>query len=321
MKALIHTQFGPPDVLQIVEVEKPTPTDDQVLVNVQAVSLNPADYHLRRGIPLARFSGGLMRPKDTMLGADFAGRIEAVGKNITQFQPGDEVFGRRAPNGFAEYVCISERPIALKPANVSFEQAASVPVAGLTALQSLRDTGKLQPGQTVLINGASGGLGTFSVQVAKALGAHVTGVCSTSNLDLVRSLGADRVIDYTRTDFSREGQRYDLILDNVGNHSLGDYRRTLKPAGRCVITGFTSFGLLAQYLIVGGLVSKLGSQQIGMMISKINTADMNILKELIEAGKLVPFVDKVYPLNEVVEAFRYLETKHARGKVVVTFQP
>ena len=320
MKAITYTQYGSPDVLQLTEVEKPTPNDNQVLVRVHAVSLNPAEAHLRRGMLIARLMGGngVLKPRQTvLLGADIAGRVEAVGKNVTQFEPGDEVFGRRDPGGFAEYTCVSEKPIAPKPANMTFAQAAAVPVAGLTALQSLRDTGRLQPGQTVLINGAAGGLGTFSVQIAKALGAKVTGVCSTRNLDLIRSLGADRVIDYTREDVTRDGQRYDLIIDNVGNRSISDYTRLLNPNGICVITGFTSVGLLLQHLALGRVVSAVGNKKVGMMVSKMSQPDLLWLKEQMEAGTLTPVIDKTYSLNAVPEAYRYLETKHARGKIIV----
>jgi NADPH:quinone reductase-like Zn-dependent oxidoreductase len=320
MKAVIHTNYGPPDVLKIAEVEKPAPNDDQLLVKVLAVSLNPVEARMRSGMLLARPGTGLLKPKQTMLGADLAGRVEAVGKNVTQFQVGDEVFGRRSPNGFAEYICVSEKPVVRKPANITFEQAASVTTAGLTALQSLRDSGQIQAGQSLLINGAAGGLGTFSVQIAKSFGAQVTGVCSTRNLDLVRSLGADWVIDYSRQDFTRTGERYDLILDNVGNRSISDYRRALKPQGTCVITGVTSMGLLFQHLILGRLVSRFGSHKIVIMLAHIRKDDLLLLKELMEAGKIAPYVDKVYPLSQVVEAYRYLETKHARGKIVVTLE-
>ena len=272
---------------------------------------------------MARVIGqnGLLKPKNTMLAADIAGRVEAVGKNVTQFKPGDEVFGRKSPNGFAEYVCVSENPIALKPANITFEQAAAVPVAAVTALQSLRDAGQVQPGQKVLINGAAGGLGTFSVQIAKAFGADVTGVCSTRNLEQTRSLGADRVIDYTREDFTRNGQRYDLIIDNVGNHSILDYRRALNPKGICVITGYTSMVLMIQNMILGRLMSKIGTfGKIGTMLAHITKKDLVVLKELMEAGKVVPVVDRCYLLSEVSEAYRYLITRHARGKIVVTLR-
>ena len=323
MKAIVYTQYGSPDVLHIQEVEKPTPNEDQVLVRVHAASLNPAEAHMRRGMLMARVFAGseFLKPKKTILGADIAGRVEAVGKNVTQFKPGDEVFGRRSPDGFAEYVCVSEKSIALKPTNMTFEQAAAVPVAALTALQSLRDDGQIQPGQKVLINGASGGVGTFTVQIAKSFGADVTGVCRTQNLDLVRSLGADRVIDYTQEDFTRNGQRYDLIVDNVGNHSISDYTRALTPKGICVIVGFTSVPLLLQHLLLGRLISKIGSKKIGMMLAHIKKNDLVFLKELMEAGKLVPVIDRCYPLSEVSEAYRRLEEKHARGKIVVTLEP
>ena len=322
MKAIVHTQYGSPDVLHIQEVERPAPNDSHVLVRVHAVSLNPAEAHMRRAEPMARLlaGNGLLKPKHPVLGADFAGRVEAVGSNVTQFKPGDEVFGRRAPNGFAEYVCVGENSIVLKPANITFEQAASVPIAAVTALQSLRDDGQIQPGQKVLINGASGGVGTFTVQIAKAFGAHVTAVCSMRNLDLVRSLGADQVIDYTREDFTRSGQRYDLIIDNVGNHSISDYTRALCPKGICVITGYTSMVLLLQHLVMGRLISRIGSKKIGMMLARITKKDLVVLKELMEAGKVVPVVDRCYSLSEVPEAYRYLETRHARGKIVVTFE-
>lgn len=321
MKAIVYTQYGPPDVLHLQEVEKPAPNDDQVLVQVHAVSLNPAEAHMMSGMLLARIIGknGLLKPKETIPGADFAGRVEAVGKNVTRFKPGDEVFGRRGTSGFAEYVCVTEKPIALKPANLSFEQAAAVPVAGVTALQSIRDTGKIQAGQKVLINGASGGVGTFSVQIAKAFGAEVTGVCSTKNLGLVRSLGADRVIDYTREDFTRSGQLYDLIIDNVGNHLDSDYVRILKPNGICVGVGFTSIGLMIQNMILKPFVSRARNKKFDGMLAQITHDDLTVLKEMMEAGKVVPVIDKCYPMNQVPEAYRYLKTKHAPGKIVVTF--
>jgi NADPH:quinone reductase-like Zn-dependent oxidoreductase len=322
MKAVAHTKYGPPDVLEIQEIEKPTPDENQSLVRVYAASVNPAEAHMLSGRLMARIAGGngFFKPKETILGADIAGVVEAVGSNVTQFKPGDAVFGRRAPNGFAEYVCLSEKALALKPANISFEQAAAVPVAAITALQSLRDAGKVQAGQTVLINGASGGVGTFAVQIAKTLGAHVIGVCHPRNLDLVRSLGADEVIDYTRENFTRNGRRYDVIIDNVANHSLGDYARALNPNGICVIVGFTSLGLLLQHLILGQLVSKFGSKKMGMMLAHITKPDFGVLQELMETGKLVPVVESCYPLSQVAEAYRHLETRHTRGKIVVTLK-
>jgi NADPH:quinone reductase-like Zn-dependent oxidoreductase len=324
MKAIVYTQYGAPDVLQLKEIEKPTPQANEVLVKVYAASANPADWHLMRAEPfLARLQNGLLKPKNTRLGADVAGRVEAVGSGVTQFQVGSEVFGELgldALGSFAEYVCANEAAFALKPANLTFEQAAAVPLAAFTALQGLRDKGQLQPGQTVLINGASGGVGTFAVQLAKALGAaEVTGVCSTRNLELVRSIGADHVIDYTQTDFTRTGHRYDLIFDAVGNRSVADYKRALSPNGICAIAGFTSMARLFEHTLVGAWASRGGGQKIGMMeTAKANKSDLLFLKELLEAGKVVPVIDRTYPLAETAEAIRYLEAGHARGKVVIT---
>ncbi len=319
MKAVMYKQYGSPEVLHVNDIEMPAPNDNQVLVKVHAASVNPAEAHMRAGGGRL-FGGGLLKPKQPIPGADFAGRVEAAGKNITKFQPGDDVYGRRDPGGLAEYLCVSEKSIATKPARISYEQAAAVPVAGITALQSLRDAGKLQAGQEVLINGATGGLGTFSVQIAKALGARVTGVTSTRNLELVRSLGADKVIDYTKGNFARGGECYDLIIDNVGNHSISDYLRTLKPNGICIITGYTSVLILIPNFLLGRLVSRFGNKQIGNMLAHIKSQDLLFLNELMEAGKLTPFVDKVYPLSQAAEAYRYLETKHARGKIVITLE-
>jgi len=317
MKAIIYTKYGPPDVLQLKEVEKPIPKDNEVLVKVHAASANPADWHLMRAEPfLARLANGLLKPKNTRLGADVAGRVEAVGSNVTQLQVGDLVFGELSLNalgGFAEYVCASEDTFALKPVNLTFEQAAAVPLAAFTALQGLRDKGQIQPGQKVLINGASGGVGTFAVQIAKAFGAaEVTGVCSTRNLDLVRSIGADHVIDYSKEDFTKNGQRYDLIFDAVGNRSVTDLRRALTPNGICAVAGFTSLSRLFQVMLLGG-------KQIGLMATaNANQKDLLIIKDLLEAGKVVPVIDRTYPLAETAEAIRYLETGRARGKVVIT---
>ncbi len=322
MKAIVYPKYGTPDVLEIREVEKPTPNDNQVLVRVHAVSLNPAEAHMMTGKLMARLMGGngLFKPKQTMVGADIAGRVEAVGSNVTQFKPGDAVFGRKAPSGFAEYACASENALALKPANITFEQAAAVPVAALTALQSLRDAGQIQAGQNVLITGASGGVGTFAVQIAKSFGARVTGVCRTQNLELVRALGADRVIDYTREDITRNGQRYDLIIDNVGNHSISDYARALNPKGICVIIGYTSMVLVLQHLALGRLISKIGSKKMGMMLARITRKDLDVLKELMEAGTMVPVIGRGYTLGEVSEAYRHLQTRHTQGKIVVTLE-
>ena len=323
MKAIIYTKYGSPDVLQFIDVEKPTPKDNEVLVKINAASANTLDWRLMRAAPfLARLENGLFKPKQTKLGADIAGRVEAVGSSVTQFQPGDEVFGDIWLNGlggFAEYGCTREDTLVLKPTNVSFEAAAAVPLAGLTALQGLRDKGQIQPGQKVLINGASGGVGTFAVQIAKSFGAEVTGVCSTRNLDMVRSIGADHVIDYTQEDFTNNGQQYDLIYCAVGNHSITDYKRALKPQGVCVIAGFTTLRLMFEHLILGPRRSKADGQRVGMMGTvKANKADLTFLKELLEAGKVVPVIDRCYPLSETAEAIRYLETGHAKGKVVIT---
>ena len=316
MKAIVNTTYGSPDVLQFKDVEKPSPTDDEVLIKVLAASANPLDWHYMRGTPfLARLEFGLQKPKNTKLGADIAGRVEAVGRNVTRFQAGDEVFGGMTLNelgGFAEYICAPEALWALKPANLTFEQAAAVPLAAFTALQGLRDKGQIQPGQKVLINGASGGVGTFAVQIAKSFGTEVTGVCSTRNLDMVRSIGADHVIDYTQEDFTQNGQRYDLIFDAVGNRSVADYQRALSPNGICAVAGFTTLARLFQVMLLGG-------KKIGLMeTAKPNQKDLVFIKELLEAGKVVPVIDRRYPLSEVAEAIRYLEAGHARGKVVIT---
>jgi NADPH:quinone reductase-like Zn-dependent oxidoreductase len=319
MKAIVYTKYGSPDVLQFKEVEKPAPTDGQILVKIYAASANPVDWHLMRASPfLARLAGGLRKPKDPRLGADFAGRVEAVGANVAQFQPGDEVFGA-STGAFAEYICVAESEVALKPANLSFEQAAAVPVAATTALQGLRDTGQIHTGQRVLVNGASGGVGTFAVQIARAFGTEVTGVCSTRNLDMVRSIGADHAIDYMKEDFTRTGQHYDLIYDAVGNSSVSAYRRALNPGGTCVVAGFTSLPRLFEHMLIGPLRSKIGDKKVGLMgTAQIKQKDLVSLRELLEAGKVTPVIDRRYSLREVPEAIRYLEAKHARGKVVIT---
>jgi len=322
MKAILFPKYGSPDVLQFTEVEKPTPSENQVLVKVVAAAANPLDWHRMRGEPfLARMGEGLRTPKNPKLGADIAGRVEAVGKNVTEFKPGDEVFGAVGAGGFAEYVCTREKNLALKPGNLSFETVAAAPVVGYTALQGLRDTGKIQAGQTVLVNGASGGVGHFAVQIAKSYGTEVTGVCSTRNLDMVRSIGADHMVDYTREDFTRNGQRYDLIYCAIGNRSAFDYRRALKPQGICVIAGFTSLPRLFGNMILGPLVSRKGGKKVtGMGISNANKTDLLIIKELLESGKVVPVIDRRYPLRETAEAIRYLETGHALGKVIVNVE-
>src|SRR2546422_4287326 len=323
MKAIVYTHYGSPDVLQLTEVAKPTPKDDEVLVHVHAASVNAADWHLLRGTPfLARLANGLQKPKNTKLGADLAGRVEAVGRNVTQFQSGDEVFGcipLHELGSFAEYVCAHEDAVALKPAKMTFEQAAAVPLAAFTALQGLRDKGQIKLGQKVLVNGASGGVGTAAVQIAKSFGTEVTGVCSTRNLEMVRSIGADQVIDYTQEDFTKNGQRYDLIFDAVGNRSVSDCKRALSPNGMCAIAGFTTLPHVFQVLVLGSWVSMTGSKKIGLMeTAKPNQKDLVFVKELLEAGKVVPVIDRRYPLSETAEAIRYLEKRHARGKVVIT---
>jgi NADPH:quinone reductase-like Zn-dependent oxidoreductase len=318
MKAIVSTQYGSPEVMKLGEVDKPEVTDDGVLVRVRATSVNPYDWHSLRGQPyIMRIGGGLRRPKQTVLGIDVAGIVEAVGKNVTDLQPGDEVFGVRS-GAFAEYV--SGRNFVPKPVGLTFEQAAAVPVAGLTALQGLRDKGAIQPGQRVLIYGAGGGVGSFAVQIAKALGADVTGVTTTSNVDMVRSMGADRVIDYTRDDFTRGGQRYDVILDIGAKRPLWKYRRVLAPNGTLVLVGGSAgrwIGPVARAL--GALVlSRFVSQRLRPFLSDVNKHDLLTLKDLIEAGKVRPVIDRTYPLSETAEAIRYLEAGNARGKVVIT---
>lgn len=319
MRAIVFPNYGPPDVLQLIETEKPAPYENQVLVKIHASSANPLDWHRMRAEPfLVRMGDGFLKPKDPRLGADIAGRVEAVGKNVTEFKPGDGVFGAVGAGGFAEYVCTREKNLALKPAYVSFEAAAATPVVGFTAIQGFRHAGGIRAGQKVLVNGAAGGIGTFAVQFAKSCGAEVTGVCSTRNLDMLRSIGADHVIDYTREDFTRTGQQYDLIYCAIGNRSVFDYRRALKPQGRCVIAGFTSLPRLFANMILGPLASKRGDKKIdGMGVSNANKEDLLLIRELLETGKVVPVIDRRYPLHETAEAIRYLETGHARGKVII----
>jgi NADPH:quinone reductase-like Zn-dependent oxidoreductase len=322
MKAAVYTRYGPPDVVQVRDVEKPVPKDNEVLIEVRAASVNPLDWHFVRGTPyFLRILVGLLKPKDTRLGVDVAGQVEAVGKNVTQFGPGHEVFGS-CRGAFAEYACTSESALVTKPNNVTFEQAASVPVAAYTALQGLRDKGQIQPGQKVLINGAAGGVGTFAVQIAKWFGAEVTGVCSTRNVDMVRSIGADRVIDYTEEDFTKSRQRFDLILDCVGNHSFSACRRVLNPKGISIAVGGPSgrwmIGPLAR-AITEFVLSQFVSQKLVMVLAKRSQEDLTMMRKLMEAGKVIPVIDKRYRLSEVPEAIRYLEEGHARGKVVITF--
>jgi NADPH:quinone reductase-like Zn-dependent oxidoreductase len=326
MKAIVYCDYGLTN-LKLENVERPVPNDDQILVRVRAASVNPYDWHFIEGTPyIMRMMGvGLRKPKDTRVGVDFAGTVEAVGKNVTQFKPGDDVFGGKG-GAFAEYVCRrAEGAVALKPTNITFEQAASINIAGITALQGLRDKGKVQPGQKVLINGASGGVGTFAVQIAKSYGAEVTGVCSTRNLDLVRSLGADHVIDYTKEDFAKSEQRYDVILDNVPNHSLSECRRILTPNGKYVMIGgggpndsrwVGPFGRVIHTLVLSPFIS----QKMGMMMADANQKDLTVLADMMQTGKLKPVIDRTYKLDQVPDAIRYLEEGHARGKVIIAVE-
>jgi NADPH:quinone reductase-like Zn-dependent oxidoreductase len=322
LKAIVYTKYGPPDVLELRDVEKPVPKDDEVLVRVHAASLNAYDWHLLKADPfLVRLMGaGLFKPKNKILGADIAGTVEEVGKNVKGFWPGDAVFGDVAGSGsggFAEYVRGRESALAPKPVNLSFEEAAAVPMAALTALKGLRDNGRIQPGQKVLINGASGGVGTFAVQLAKVFGAEVTAVCSTGKIDLARSLGADHVIDYTKEDFTRTERRYDLILAVNGYHPITAYRRVLTPNGIYAIAG-GSMAQIYQGMLLGPLMSIAGGKKMGTVMAKTNRQDLVLLKELLEAGRIAPVIDRRFPLSGVPDALRYLIEGHARGKVVIT---
>jgi NADPH:quinone reductase-like Zn-dependent oxidoreductase len=334
MRAIVYTKYGSPDVLHFQEVERPTPKENEGLVKVHAASMNAADLEILRGNWSARF-GGPIKPRHKILGSDIAGRIESVGRNVKQFQPGDEIWADLSLLGygaFAEYVCIPENALRLKPARMTFEEAAAVPSAGANALQNLRgvgasspgfllsDKGHIQPGQKVLINGAGGGVGTFAVQIAKSFGAEVTGVDSSGKLEMLRSIGADHVIDYTQEDFTKSGQRYDLILDVVASHSLLDYRQALSPKGIFVMVG-GSGAVILQAFILGPLISMTGSKKMGIVMWKPNNQeDLAILEELFDAGKVVPVIDRCYPLSEVPEAMRYIEGGHAKGKVVITVE-
>jgi NADPH:quinone reductase-like Zn-dependent oxidoreductase len=317
MKAIVYHKYGSPDVLQLKDVEKPEPGDDEVLIEIHAASVNAYDWHfLTADIFLIRLmGGGLLKPKYTRLGADIAGRVEAVGKNVRQFHPGNEVFGM-VRGGFAEHACAPENALALKPYNLSFDEAAAVPMAGITALQGLRDAGQIQAGQRVLINGASGGVGTFAVQIAKSFGAEVTAVCSTRNLEQARSIGADHAIDYTKEDFTRSGQQYDLILGANGYHSLSAYKRALTPRGIYVMAGGTKAQMFESML--GSWMSEKGGRKMRGVAAKRSQKDLTLLKEYVEAGKIVSVIDRRYPLGEAAEALRYLGEGHARGKVVIT---
>ncbi len=318
MKAIVQKEYGPPDTLRLEEVDKPVPQEDEVLVKIQAASINFGDKALVKGEPiLIRLMGyGLLKPKYAIPGGDMAGRVEAVGKNVKQFQPGDEVFadlGRCGFGAFAEYVAVPERELVSKPANVTFEQATAVPQAAVVALQGLRDKGNIQPGQQVLINGASGGVGSFAVQIAKAFGGEVTAVCSTRNADMVRSIGADHVIDYTRQDFTQSDQRYDLIFDIVANRSVSDYKQVLNPGGTYVACAFNPTALF-----LGPFISMTSDKKVTSLSHQPNHDDLVFMKELLETGKVIPFIDRCYPLEEIPEAMHYLETGQHRGKIVIT---
>lgn len=322
MKAMVYTQYGSPsDVLRLKEVEKPSPKDDEVLIKVHASSINSAELHLIKADPfLVRLSTGLRKPTKTIPGADVAGQVEAVGKDVTQFKVGDEVFGDLSGIGwgaFAEYVCANENVLLLKPANMSFEQAAAVPVAGVTALQGLRDKGQIKSGQKVLINGASGGVGMYAVQIAKALGAEVTGVCATNKMEMVRSLGADHVIDYKQEDVTQSGQQYDVILDAAGYRSFSAYKHILSPKGIYVFAGGSTSGYF-RAMIQGTLKSKSGGQTFVTLTAKPDVTDLGFMKELLENGKVIPVIDRCYPLSEAVAALQYVEGRHVQGKVVIT---
>ena len=320
MKAIVQEKYGSPDVLELKEIDKPVVEDDGVLVRVRATAVTSADCFHMRGLPyMVRLAWGLLKPKDKVLGLDVAGHVEAVGQNVTQFQPGDEVFGW-CNGAFAEYVSASENNFVPKPAKLTFEQAAAVPEAALTALHGLRNRGKVQPGQKVLINGAGGGIGTFAVQIAKSFGADVTGVCSTTKVDLVRSIGADQVIDYTQEDFTRNGERYDLMLDIPSNRSLSDCMRALSPEGTYVMVGAPNgrwLGALTRYIKLR-LLSPFVRQKLRTFISRGHKGDLVVLTELIESGKVTPVIGRTYGLSETSEAIRYFEEGHARGKVVIT---
>jgi NADPH:quinone reductase-like Zn-dependent oxidoreductase len=323
MKAIVYCDYGLAN-LKLKDIDKPTPADSEVLVRIHASSVNPADGIYRGG---ARVVTGLRKPKVTRLGTDFAGTVEAVGRDVTTFKAGDDVFGGRT-GAFAEYVCVrQDRAMALKPANMTFEQAASVPIAGITALQGLRDKGKIQPGQKVLINGASGGVGTFAVQIAKSYGADVTGVCSTRNLHFVQSIGADRVLDYTKEDFTKSGQRYDLLFDNIGNHSFSERRNILNDNGICVMVGVGGSGASGGQIlrVLAGelnayIRSRFVSQKFGTFLAQLDKKDLLVLGDLMQSGKLIPVIDRKYKLSEVPDALKYLEQGHARGKVVITVE-
>jgi NADPH:quinone reductase-like Zn-dependent oxidoreductase len=320
VKAIIHERYGPPDVLELREVDKPVVGDGEVLLRVRAASVNPVEWYGVTGLPVARVMGGWRRPKITSVGGDVAGQVEAVGQGVQGLQVGDEVYGT-AVGSWAEYALAPAARLARKPANLSFEEAAAVPVAGLTALQALRNKGHVEPGQKVLINGASGGVGTFAVQLAKAFGADVTAVCSTRNVDAARSLGADRVVDYTREDFTRLAERHDLMLDIAGSRSFSEFRRVLTPKAKVMVIGapMISRGLGPLKHVIATRLAAIGrSQTVTFFIAKITSEDLGVLRELIEAGTVKPVVDRRYALSEAADALRYLGERHARGKIVIT---
>lgn len=323
MKAIVYEEYGSPDVLELREVEKPAPKDDEVLIKIHAAAVTAGDAIVLEGKPfVTRFATGLQKPKNTIPGKEMAGLVEAVGRDVTQFQSGDEVYGDLSVAGwgaFAEYVAVPENAVALKPANLNFQQAAAVPESAVVALQALRDKGKIQPGQKVLINGASGGVGTYAVQIAKAFGAEVTAVCSARNTDMVRSLGADYVIDYTQEDFTQNGKEYDLILAANGYHPISNYRRALSPEGIYVASG-GSMAQSFQAVLLGPIISMTGSKTMGGMMVKPNQNDLIFMKELLEASKVIPVIDSCYPLSEIAEAFRYFREGHAKGKVVIVME-
>ncbi len=319
MKAIVYTKYGPPEVLELKELEKPSPNENEVLVKVHSASVNPLDFHFMRGTPFfIRLMTGLRKPNIPRLGVDLSGTVEAVGRNVTQFKAGDEVWGN-CKGSFSEFVCTREDKLALKPSNISFEQAAAVPVAAITALQGLRDHGRIRSGQRVLIDGASGGVGTFAVQIAKSFGAEVTAVCSTGNLNTMKSIGADHVIDYTKKNFTENGERYDLIFAANAFHSIFDYKRSLNSIGIYVMIGGGGAQMI-QTTLLGPWLSMTGKKKMGGMLAKIIKRDLVFLNDLLETGKVVPVIDKRYPLSETSEAIRYLEEGHARGKVIITIE-
>lgn len=320
MKAIIYTEYGSPDVLGLKDIGKPSPKENEVLIKIISASVNAADWHMIRGKPfIARFTSGLLKPKTQIPGIDFAGIVETSGKKATEFKPGDEVFGDCGWGGaFAEYVCLKEEKIIPKPENVTFDEAASIPVSALTALQSIRDFGKITSGQQVLINGSSGGVGTFSIQIAKYYGAEVTGVCSTPKMEMVKSIGADNVIDYNESDFCNSGKKFDVIIDNVGNRSIFDLERALKPSGKCIIVGFTSLPLLFQAMFISPVISSFSTKKIKMMGTAVpNKKDMLFLKVLLESGKIKPVIEKTYSLEQAAEAVKYVDEGHATGKIII----